>query len=67
MCRKPPVSPSLTTKFPSESVKTWDNPSKISGHEKTLKPLRFQGFLMIPIRDQRLLNSLISSETAGHF
>ena len=33
-----------------------EKPSKISGHEKTLKPLRFQGFLMIPTRDQRLLN-----------
>jgi len=44
-----------------------EKPSKISGHEKTLKPLRFQGFLMISTRDQRLLNSLISSETAGHF
>ena len=33
-----------------------EKPSKISGHEKTLKPLRFQGFLMISTRDQRLLN-----------
>ena len=47
MGRKPPVSPSLTTKFPSESVKTWDNPSKISGHEKTPETLIFRGFLHV--------------------
>ena len=47
MGRKPPVSPSLTTKFPSEAVKTWDNPSKIFGHEKTPETLNFQGFLHV--------------------
>ena len=41
--------------------------SKIPGHEKTLKPLRFQGFLMISTRDQRLQNFLISCKTARHF
>jgi len=44
MGRKSPVSPSLTTKFPSESVKTWDNPSKFFGYEKTPETLNFQGF-----------------------
>ena len=34
-----------------------EKPSKISGHEKTLKPLRFQGFLMISTRDQRFAES----------
>ena len=47
MGRKPPVSPSLTTKFPSEAVKTWDNPSKIFGHEKTPETLIFRGFLHV--------------------
>lgn len=47
MGRKPPVSPSLTTKFPSESVKTGDNPSKIFGHEKTPETLIFRGFLHV--------------------
>ena len=47
MGRKPPVSPSLTTKFPSEAVKTWDNPSKIFRHEKTPETLIFRGFLHV--------------------
>ena len=47
MGRKPPVSSSLTTKFPSEAVKTWDNPSKIFGHEKTPEALIFRGFLHV--------------------
>ena len=44
MGRKSPVSPSLTTKFPSESVKIHEIQSKIFGHEKTLETLNFQGF-----------------------
>jgi len=47
MSRKPPVSSSLTTKFPSESVKTWDNLSKIFGHEKTPETFIFRGFLHV--------------------
>ncbi len=47
MGRKPPVSPSLTTKFPSEAVKTWDNPSKIFRHEKTPETMIFRGFLHV--------------------
>ena len=47
MGRKPTVSPSLTTKFPSEAVKTWDNPSKIFGHEKNPETLIFRGFLHV--------------------
>ena len=47
MGRKSPVSPSLTTKIPSESVKTWDNPSKIFAHEKTPETLIFRGFLHV--------------------
>ncbi len=47
MGRKSPVSPSLTTKFPSGSVKIRDNPSKIFGHEKTPETLIFRGFLHV--------------------
>ena len=47
MSRKPPVSPSLTTKVPSESVKTGDNPLKIFGHEKAPETLIFRGFLHV--------------------
>ena len=54
--RKTAVSPSLTIKNRSKTLEGHEKPSKISGHEKTLKPLRFQGFLMISTRDQRLLN-----------
>ena len=54
--RKTAVSPSLTIKKRSKTMEGHEKPSKISGHEKTLKPLRFQGFLMISTRDQRLLN-----------
>ena len=54
--RKTAVSPSLTIKNRSKTMERHEKPSKISGHEKTLKPLRFQGFLMISTRDQRLLN-----------
>lgn len=54
--RKTAVSPSLTIKNRSKTMERHEKPPKISGHEKTLKPLRFQGFLMISTRDQRLLN-----------
>ena len=54
--QKTAVSPSLTIKNRSKTMERHEKPSKISGHEKTLKPLRFQGFLMISTRDQRLLN-----------
>ena len=54
--RKTAVSPSLTINKRSKTMERHEKPSKISGHEKTLKPLRFQGFLMISTRDQRLGN-----------
>ena len=37
------------------------------GHEKTPEMLNSQGFRISLVLDQRLLNSLISSETARHF
>ena len=63
MGRKPPGSSSLTTKFPSEAVKTWDNPSKIFGHEKTPETLIFRGFLHV--RWSRSALAELRSATSG--
>ena len=60
--RKMAVSPSLTIKNRSKTMERHEKPSKLFGKEKTLEPLRFQGFLMILTRDHRLQNSKPLSE-----
>ena len=47
MCRKPPVSPSLTIKKRSKTMERHEKPSKLSGHEKTPETLIFRGFLHV--------------------
>ena len=65
--RKMAVSPSLTIKNRSKTMERHEKPSKLFGKEKTLEPLKFQGFSSILELDQRLLNFLISCKTARHF
>ena len=54
--RKTAVSPSLTIKNRSKTMERHEKPSKLFGKEKTLEPLKFQGFSSILELDQRLLN-----------